>query len=153
MINYLHFTIRPEFPTSPFQHYGRPLRADRTPSAQNSRPGIKDRLRNFAQSERAGRVRERNALIHGNLQQCYPLWNGNYFFSAIIQPLAMEKEWIKTTPRHPDHPFYHHPFITFDETGWRIPSAQWSTWAAAGDVRAGTPGRGEGRKVKDSINT
>ena len=92
MVNYLHFTIHPEFPTSPFLHCGRPPRADRTPSAQDSHPGIKDCLRNFAQSERAGRVKREQRISTWETKLMPSALKGKYYSTSIFQPLTMERE-------------------------------------------------------------
>ena len=110
-------------------------------------PSIKGCLRDFAQSERTGRVGEKQGISAWEITMCHPLWKGRGIIP--LQPLTMERTRVIHHIITPTTHFICHPFITLIyEPGWRIPSALWSTWAAAGDVRAGTPGRGMGRKEK-----
>ena len=67
IIYYLHITIRPEFSTSPFQHYGRPSRADRTPSAQDSHPASRIVWGISLRAREQEEWKENNALVHGKL--------------------------------------------------------------------------------------
>ena len=111
--------------------------------------GTSERFRSKRESRKSGR---KQCISAWEITMCHPFWKGKVLIQFHSTPDYGERMIIQHLFTPTTH-FIHHPFITFDETGWRILSALWSTRAAAGNVRAGTPGRGKGRKGMDSIKT
>ena len=136
------FAFHPKFPASPFSHYGQPPRAERTPSAQDSHP---ERRIVWEISLEAEKQRENGIIRINTWEWFYAIRSETKRLVFHFNPwLWKEKELsITYSPRPPIYFVTLHHLNSNRADGSSLHSGPQKI---DGDVRAGTPGRGDGKK-------